>query len=148
MDGLANAGGDIVLSWELDTNITEIPRIIQQPLDVVGSVGGSASFTVFAASTTNLSYQWILGGWLGFAGETNATLTLTNVSPADVGTYSVEITSATGQRVISLPAHLEIGPAPDSQSFDKLEDLLAGLAGGTNVAPAAAILAASWSLQH
>jgi hypothetical protein len=124
VDGLAAYSGDIVLSWNLDTNLTEIPRILQHPVDVGASPGGTASFDVFAASTTNLTYQWLFGGWLAVAGATNATLTLTNVGYLDVGNYSVEVTSATGQTVESLAANLEIGFESDSTSFDKLEDLL------------------------
>jgi len=134
VDGLGNASGDIVLAWSLDTNITLIPKIVQHPANVTVAAGGVAPFSVFAASATNLTYQWYLGNWLAIPGATNSTLVLSNVTYLNVGTYSVEVTSANGQTVASLPASLEIGPSADAQSFDKLEDLLAGVASGNNFA--------------
>ena len=124
VDGLASASGDIVLTWNLDTNITQIPKIIQQPQDQTVGLGGMATFNVFAASTTNLSYQWYFGDWLALSGATNTSLTVSNVSFLNVGTYSAEVTSAAGQIVESLSASLEIGPTANAHSFDKLEDLL------------------------
>ena len=126
VDGRSTDSGDLVLNWNLNTNITEIPMIVEQPLDTTVVAGGAASFDMFAASTAALSYQWYLGDWLAIAGATNNTLTITNVSDVNVGTYSVAVTAATGESVESLPASLEIGP---SLSYDKLEDLLDYVAG-------------------
>ncbi|MCL4788437.1 MAG: immunoglobulin domain-containing protein, partial [Verrucomicrobia bacterium] len=123
VDGFAGRGGDLVLGWNLDTNLTAVPRIIQHPRDVTVVAGETAQFDVFAVSSAALSYQWVLGGWLASAGATNATLTIPNASYLDVGNYSVEVTAA-GQTVESRSAALEIGPLPDAQSFNKLEDLL------------------------
>src|SRR4029077_193381 len=52
VDGRASASGDIVLSWSFNTNITQIPMIVQQPLDTTVAAGDTASFSMFAASTT------------------------------------------------------------------------------------------------
>jgi hypothetical protein len=52
----------------------------------------------------------VVNGWLAIPNATNTMLTLTNVSHLNVGTYSVEVASAAGQTVVSLPASLEIGP--------------------------------------
>src|SRR5207248_1366686 len=120
--------GDLVLTWSLDTNITQVPKIIQQPADITTATGGNASFSVFAASTINLSYQWYFNDCLAIAGATNTSLTISNVGPLDVGFYSVEVTSAAGQTVESIQAALEIGPVTDGHSFDKLEDLVAAVA--------------------
>ncbi len=108
------------MSGALNTNISSIPQILQQPADVTTVAGGAATFTVFAASTTNLNYQWYEGDWLAIPGATNATLTLTGVNYLDVDTYSVTVTGDNRQSVDSLRATLEIGP---SLSFDKLESL-------------------------
>jgi hypothetical protein len=51
--------------------------------------GGTATFT----ATTSGSYQWQHNG-ANIAGATAATLTLTNVQPADCGVYSVMINAA------------------------------------------------------
>ena len=70
VDGLAGATGHLVLSGVLNTNISSIPQILQQPADVTTVDGGTAVFTVFAASTTNLNYQWYEGDWLAIPGAT------------------------------------------------------------------------------
>jgi hypothetical protein len=147
VDGSAGATGRVVLSGVLNTNISWIPQILLQPADVTVLAGDTATFTVsaagitnltyrqfpdrhhrhdhhhhhgFAASTTNLTYQWYVGNWQAIPGATNATLTISNVSPSDVNIYGVIVTG-NGQNVASLRATLEIGP---SLSFDKLQDLL------------------------
>ncbi len=132
VDGLGGRSEDIVLNWNLDTNLAPYPRIIQHPVAVTTTTGGNATFSVFALSTTNLTYQWHQDGWRAIAGATNSSLTLTNLSYLNVGQYAVDVTSASGQTVVSLPASLEIGPSADAQSFDKLEDLLAAVASGSN----------------
>src|SRR5262249_51919811 len=121
LDGLSGNRDDIVLTWSLDTNITQIPKIIQQPKDVTTVLGGNAIFSVFAASTTNLSYQWYFNDWLALAGATATNLMITNISPLNLGVYGVEITAASGQSVASAGASLEIGPGAGGHSFDKLE---------------------------
>ena len=120
LDGVAGASGRLVLSSDLDTNITAVPRIFVHPLDVTTTPGGTAVFSVFAASSSALSYQWYQGDWLAIPGATNATLVRSNVTFLDVDTYSVTV-SAGGRSVESLRATLEIGPA---LSFDKLAVLL------------------------
>jgi hypothetical protein len=130
VDGRVSASGDIVLTWNLNTNISQVPMIVQQPLDTTVVAGDTANFSMFAASTTNLSYQWYLGDWLAILGATTNTFAITNVSYLNVGDYSVQVAAATGESVESLPASLEIGP---SHSYDKLEDLLDSLGG--NVGP-------------
>ena len=127
VDGRASVSGDIVLSWNLNANITQIPMIVQQPLDTTVVTGDTADFDMFAASTAILSYQWYLGDWLAIPSANTNTFSITNVSYLNVGTYSVEVTAATGQNVESLPASLEIGP---SLSYDKFSDLMDAATGG------------------
>jgi len=60
-----------------------------QPLgDVAVATGGNATFTVGATGTPPISYQWTFNG-TNLAGVTNSVLTLTNVTPAGAGSYSV-----------------------------------------------------------
>jgi hypothetical protein len=134
VDGLGSANGDIVLSWNLVANVAQIPMITTQPADVTVSAGGTAFFSVSATCNTNLTYQWYYNDSLAIAGVTNALLTISNVGPTNVGLYRVEITSATGQTVVSDEVSLEIGPFAGAHSFDKLEDLLASLSGGKGFA--------------
>lgn len=67
----------------------EFPIILLQPLNQVLPVGSDATFSV-AAMGDPLTYQWLRNG-VALAGETNNSLTITNVKVADVGLYSCNI---------------------------------------------------------
>ena len=54
------------------------PSITQQPQDQTVTAGGNASFTVAAAGTAPLSYQWQFNG-TNLSGANGSTLTLNNV---------------------------------------------------------------------
>jgi hypothetical protein len=126
VDGLADASGDIVLSWDLNTNVPPIPKIVQQPDDQTVPLGWPATFFVVASSPTNLTYQWKFNNAL-IPGATNGVLTVWNVGQTNVGYYNAVVTSADGQKVTSLAAALEIGNDVAVHSYDKLEDLLDSL---------------------
>ena len=57
--------------------------------------GSSAAFRVTAAGTEPLTYQWQRDGGI-LKGATNATLTLTNVTVADLGGYTVRVRDLAG----------------------------------------------------
>ena len=134
VDGLANSSGDIVLTWNLNTNSSPIPTIVTQPGDVTASPGGSATFIVLASGNTNLTYQWYFNCCVAIPGATNSSLTVSNAGPLQIGSYRVEVTSAAGSIAISDEGSLELGPLPNAHSFDKLEDLLASVSGGAGFA--------------
>jgi hypothetical protein len=77
-----------------------VPSITTQPTNQVTTIGGSANFYVTATGSTPLSYQWTLNG-AGVLGATGATLSLTNVQSAQVGTYAVVVTNAAGSATSS-----------------------------------------------
>jgi hypothetical protein len=66
------------------------PVIAAQPNPQNSFVGGSAVFSVSAVSLTSVTNQWF---WNGnpLAGQTNATLTLHNLSLSSAGSYSVVV---------------------------------------------------------
>ena len=84
------------------------PTITAQPASLTVSVGQNASFTVTAAGTATLSYQWRKGG-VDLTGATNAFLTLSNVQTNQAGIYAVAITNAYGS-VTSSNAALTVLP--------------------------------------
>lgn len=92
------------------------PSIIGQPIDQSVCSGATVSFTVTAAGSSPLSYQWrkgavniIDGGRL--SGATTATLTIANALPADTALdYNCVITNAYGS-AISENASLLVGDA-------------------------------------
>lgn len=76
------------------------PTITAQPQDTAVSFGGTANFSVTASSGTTLSYQWYKDGLLNLdtklTGEISSTLTLSNISLLDPGTFYVEVKNAGG----------------------------------------------------
>jgi DNA/RNA endonuclease G (NUC1) len=89
---------------------SNLPVITTQPVSQSAPLGGSASFTVAATGTGALSYQWFKDGEL-VPGATGTSLSLTGVTLADVGSYDVVVTNATGSTV-SRAADLTISGLP------------------------------------
>jgi hypothetical protein len=71
------------------------PIILTQPVNRTTVVGGSANFSVTAAGSQPLSYQWRLGS-NALNGATANVLNLTNVQLSDAGNYSVVVSNAYG----------------------------------------------------
>ena len=90
---------------------TAPPSIVTPPLSVSAFAGGTALFTVGANGSDPLRYQWSRNGQ-ALPGQTNRTLTLANVTAADVGTYTVEVMNAFGTAG-SGPVTLTVNPATD-----------------------------------
>jgi len=70
----------------------KMPKIVTQPQNGVAYWGSSIAFTSAAAGALPLKYQWRKDGAEKPA-ATNATLTLSNVTRADAGTYLVVVTN-------------------------------------------------------
>ncbi|MEI9866653.1 MAG: immunoglobulin domain-containing protein [Limisphaerales bacterium] len=82
------------------------PTITVQPTNVTVSIGGTASFSVTATSTNQLSYQWFREG-VSLPSATNATLIINNIQPSMIGNYSAVIASFGGS-ITSVVATLNI----------------------------------------
>ncbi len=82
------------------------PQITQPPNPVLAYEGQSAIFTVTASGQSPLAYQWLKNG-LPVSGATNISLTMTNLSSAQSGAYSVVVTNAAGS-VTSPTAQLTV----------------------------------------
>jgi hypothetical protein len=87
---------------------TQPPTIVTQPASQTNYSGTTASFSFTTAGSLPFSYQWEFDG-TNLPGATNATLTLTNVQPAQDGDYSVLVTNAYGLAA-SLAASLTVTP--------------------------------------
>jgi hypothetical protein len=99
------------------------PAITNQPVSLVVTAGQNATFSVAAAGSPPLSYQWRFNT-TNLAGATASSFTRTNVQPTDAGDYSVVVTNAAGSITSSNalltvlqapPAQLAIGRQPDGQ---------------------------------
>lgn len=75
--------------------IPTAPSIASHPAHVAATEFGSATFSVQATGSQPLSYQWKKGG-TDLLGRTNSSLTLSNLSLADAGDYSVTVTNSAG----------------------------------------------------
>jgi hypothetical protein len=99
------------------------PTITRQPASRSVDAGTTARFKVKAAGTPPLYYQWQFNG-VGLtnggsaSGATNASLTLTNVQPAQAGNYTVMVSNAVGS-VTSSNALLTVTPVlPLAEALD------------------------------
>jgi uncharacterized repeat protein (TIGR01451 family) len=94
------------------------PFITQEPADRIALTGGTVSFTVGVTGDSPLTYQWYHNFLQLIPEGTNATLVLTNIRPADAGTYDVQITNPFGSAnsreavlVVRTPPTLLLPPA-------------------------------------
>ena len=81
-----------------------LPPITSQPVNMIGGMGDSTTFTV-SATGSGLTYQWSQNG-TAIAGATNGSLTLTSLSSANAGGYTVQVSNSTGTQT-------EFGGSPD-----------------------------------
>jgi len=98
------------------------PTIVTQPTEVTVLRGSNASFSVVAAGTPPLSYQWRFNG-VKISGATSSSFTKTNAQPADIGSYSVVVASLYGS-IVSTDAALTLLLPP---SIAGPTNLVAGL---------------------
>ncbi|HRZ35704.1 MAG TPA: immunoglobulin domain-containing protein, partial [Candidatus Paceibacterota bacterium] len=86
------------------------PSFVRQPESAVASVGEDATFVAQAAGSEPLLYQW-QRQQEDLAGETNATLTLTNLAVAQAGDYRAIVRNPVGT-VTSQTASLVVSATP------------------------------------
>src|SRR5205085_3271817 len=102
------------------------PSITRQPASQSAVAETSASFSVAAEGTGPLSYQWHFNSD-EIPGATNASLTLTNLQPADAGQYDVFVLNSAGFLASSkatlsilLPVAIVVQPQPVSVRLTNL----------------------------
>ena len=91
---VTNAFG-VAVSSNATLTVLVPPAITTQPSNQTATVGAKSSFTVTATGTAPLAYQWAFDG-TSLVGATDGTLLLTNVQPAQAGSYAVVITNVVG----------------------------------------------------
>ena len=85
------------------------PTVSTQPGSLTVNQGASAAFTVVAAGTAPLTYQWKLGTTV--VGSNAATYTIAAATAADAGSYTVTISNSAGS-VTSSAATLNVNLPP------------------------------------
>jgi hypothetical protein len=91
--GFNTHNGLLALNYGVVTNPASI-RV--QPQDLAVYVSGTATFAVTAAGSPPLRYQWYYNGTTALAGATDRTLTLSDITAAKAGDYSVRVSNAGG----------------------------------------------------
>jgi hypothetical protein len=108
---VSNSAGSVTsAAATLTVNVAaSAPAITTQPASQTVSAGANVTFTVSATGTAPLSYQWMQGG-VNISGATTATLTLSSVTTADAGSYSVLVRNSVGS-ITSAAATLTVSAA-------------------------------------
>jgi hypothetical protein len=107
---VTNAYGAVLSSNAVLTVIAQPPIFLTQPTNQIVFVNGTATFSVTAAGSWPLSYQWNFNG-TNISGATNTSLTLTNVQFSQAGNYAVLVTNLYGF-ILSSNAMLTVNPPP------------------------------------
>jgi hypothetical protein len=89
-----NSAGSATTAQATLTVLTP-PYIIAGPTNQTVAERATASFTVQAGGSATLRYQWYFGQ-TALAGQTNATLVLTNATPPRNGTYYAQVSNTVG----------------------------------------------------
>jgi hypothetical protein len=124
--------------WEGRILNDDVPPVITiQPVSQTAPVGSTVHFSITAINNP-LRYQWFQNGQ-PLAGQTNATLTLTNVQTSALAFYDATASNDAGSDQ-SLTAELQLlltgvgAPQPGLVARDKLEDVLQDEGGGFRAA--------------
>ena len=126
---ITNLAGSVTSSVAALT-IVSSPTITTPPANVSVIAGSNASFTVTAAGSAPLVYQWLKGGTPladggNVSGSTTATLNLSAVSAGDAASYSVTVSNSLGG-VISPAATLTVAIPPAVTASPVGATILAG----------------------
>src|SRR5207302_1668743 len=113
-----------VISPEAQLTVNGLPVITMQPSSQTARRGGKATFSVAAAGTAPLSYQWQKNE-TNIIGATPASLTLSDVQTVDIGAYRVIVANLFGSAT-SVVANLTISLPPTLISQPQSQTVAAG----------------------
>ncbi len=103
---VTNSLGAILSANAVLTVANSPPIILLQPVDRIARPGETVVFSVKAAGSEPLQYQWRFNG-VNLAGAASPVLTLTNVKPDQAGSYEVVTANSFGT-VASAAVHLTV----------------------------------------
>ncbi|MEO7300301.1 MAG: immunoglobulin domain-containing protein [Verrucomicrobiota bacterium] len=118
------------------------PTITAQPQSEEVIQGTNVSFSVSASGAFSLSYQWRFNG-VGIPGATNSTLSLSNVQPANAGTYSTVVTDGITP-IVSSNATLIVDFAPSITGQPQSKSAFTGMTVTFSVAASGYPLSYQW----
>jgi hypothetical protein len=132
---VTNAAGAVTSSNGLLTVLSP-PVISAQPTDAAIVLGTSATFTVGAAGSAPLGYQWQFNS-AAIAGATQSAYNLASVQLTNAGTYSAVVSNAYGAAVSS-NAVLTVLTPPTITTQPSNQTVVAGASAGFVVQAASA----------
>jgi sugar lactone lactonase YvrE len=92
---ITNAYGSVTSSV-VTLTVAAPPAITLQPTNQTVALGASPGLSVAVAGSGPFGYEWYLDGTNEVQSGTNNSLTVTNISPANAGPYTVVITNSFG----------------------------------------------------
>ena len=130
--------------------VNPLTTISTHPVATSGCEGQNTTFTVVAAGTGVLSYQWKFGG-VNISGATTASFNIPSTTSADDGSYLVAVTGGCGTAVNSNTVALNVYLSPTTNATISTADITdATLCGKNTVAVVAnspgALSTGSWSV--
>lgn len=100
---------EIKAHYDATYGFTLAPFVQLQPASVTNYVGLSATFSVAAAGSVPLTYQWRKNG-VDIPGATTDTLTLTPLAYTDAGQYTVAIVNGVGTTITTNASLVVLAP--------------------------------------
>ena len=127
-------------AWMASTAMAQVaPTITTPPASQVAVVGTNVTFSVAATGTAPLAYQWLKSG-TNIDAATNSTYSFTIPDGTAAGSYSVQVSNATGAVVsapavltVNVPAIFSTSPANQIVYLGQLATFLAVPAGDTPI---------------
>jgi subtilisin family serine protease len=95
--------------------------VVWPPTNQTATIGSNVTLTALAVGTAPIRYQWQRGG-TNLANAASPSLLLTNVQPADAGTYSVVVTNAIGEPAGFAATLSVLAPSPILTEPRRLSD--------------------------
>lgn len=145
-----NASSGAMEEFVMVATVPAPPQIARQPQSLSAVTGSTVQITVEADDATGVAYTWYKDGIL-LPGATSATLTLSNVSDRDAGTYHCVLVNALGSTT-SLGATLSLNapePEPEPEPGRLVNLSLNGFAGlGEQSLIAGFVIAGSGTKTH
>jgi len=138
VDGELGVTGTVHLHINVGTSLV----MSTPPTNEAVLQGDNATFSVTATGTTPISYFWLLGG-TNIPGATNSTLIVTNVQPAQQGSYTVIVSNAVSTVITNALLSLLYPPSITNQPQSQ-EIVAGGTATFTNLASGTPPLSFQW----
>ena len=123
----AEPDGNLSVPWAKFDNVSITgylvgpPTVIVTPSSATANTGQSTTLTAMPSGNAPFYYQWQLNG-VNLAGATNATLALTNVQPANSGSYNVVLTNADGTASAAATLSVQTVSPVTTQTLSPLAD--------------------------